>query len=430
MHENKHIQWLLEQLPVLVQENILSPETADAVAARYRPLLSNRSQQNRISLALAVIGTVLIGGGIILLFAHNWSVFGRPLRTVLSFLPLIAAQGLTLHMWRHKRSSTPWRESTTLVQALMLASSMALIGQTYNLPSDAPSFTMTWLMLTLPMAFIIRSVSLHILLHAGLLTWFFQAPDSITRNLIFLVLAAVMTPFVIPLKSIPLPAAGHRMIRWSSAIVLLCIIPNLLISDVGSTILICFSLMLSSYCLIEAGPAFRERGLRDKPFATLGSAGIFIVMLLCTIPDIWTEFVLSREITNNIVVLFSLLAVNIGLLAINRKQRSAPVWIAGLTGPLTFIAALPAGNGFFQFVFYWGFCAWLTALGIACLTAGFKEKRLSRVNLGMAILLIHIVIQFMRADIGYLVRSLVFIGMGILFLVVNRRLSTRWRSSR
>ncbi len=429
MHENKHIQWLLEQLPILVRENILTAESAEAVAGRYRPRLSTGSQQNRISLALAVVGAVLIGGGIILLFAHNWENFNRPLRAILSFLPLISAQILTIYAYRNARNSAPWREATAIVHTLMIGSSLALIGQTYHLPSSMPSFMMSWILLTIPMSWVIHSISLNFLLHLGVTIWFFQETGSITRNLTLVALALILTPSVIPFKLLRLPGAGHRVTRWSAALALLCIVPNLLIADVGSTILICFSLLLSVYALLETGPLFRERGFCDKPFATLGHLGIFIVLLLCTVPEIWTEFVLSNENNNNLVIIFTLLALGIMLLIVHRKDINPAGWLVGLTGPVTFFAALMSGNPTFKPVFYWAFCAWLTGLGIAWMASGFRERRLSQVNAGMVILLIHVFIQFMRADIGYLARSIVFIVLGILFLVVNRYLSKQWRST-
>lgn len=429
MHENKHILWLLEQLPLLEQDGLLTREAAEAVTARYRARLSNRSQQNRLSLALAVVGAVLIGGGVILLFAHNWASFSRPFRAVLSFLPLIIAQALTLHAWLNKQSSASWREATAITHTLMLGSSLALIGQTYNLPSSMPSFMLTWILLTLPMAWIVNSISLHILIHIGVITWFFQATDSVSRNITLVLLALLLTPSVIPLKKFRLPGAGHRVTRWSASLALLCIIPNMLIRDAGSTILICFSLLLSIYSLLETGPAFRDRAYRDKPFSTLGFSGIFIVLLLCTIPSIWSAFELSSENLNNRILVYFMLAANILLLIFHHRDLNAVGRLTGLTGPVTFVASLMSGNAHFKPVFYWVFCAWLAALGIACLAAGFREKRLSRVNAGMVILLIHIFVQFMRADIGYLARSLVFIVLGILFLSVNRHLARQWRQS-
>jgi uncharacterized membrane protein len=429
MHEHKHIQWLLDQLPALVRERVIPSETAASIDGHYRSVLSARPQQNRISLALAVISAVLIGGGIILLFAHNWSRFSRPIRAVLSFLPLLAAQALTVYAFLNKSGNRSWHEAAAIVHTLMIGACLALIGQTYHVPSSGSSLMLTWILLTLPLSWLMHSISVHVLLHFGTVTWFFQAPDSTGRNLTCIALALILTPSVIRIRRLPLPCAGNRLTRWSAALALLIIVPNMLIRDIGSTILVCFSLLLSVYTLLE-NPRIPEREtFFDRPFAILGNTGIFIVLLLCTIPGIWTEFVLQRESLNNLLIIFSLMAIAAGLLIIRHHQLNPARWIVGLTGPLTFFAALLAVKGSFKMVFYWFFCAWLAALGIALLTAGFNEQRLSLVNLGLSVLLIHIFVQFMRADIGYLARSLVFIVLGMLFLGFNRHLSRRWRLS-
>ncbi len=44
---------------------------------------------------LATIGAALVAAGIVLLIAHNWDDFSRPVRSVIAFLPLIGAQALS-----------------------------------------------------------------------------------------------------------------------------------------------------------------------------------------------------------------------------------------------------------------------------------------------------------------------------------------------
>ena len=46
--------------------------------------------------AFGILGAVLIGGGIILLLAHNWEQLGRPARVAVAFAPLVLSQALAL----------------------------------------------------------------------------------------------------------------------------------------------------------------------------------------------------------------------------------------------------------------------------------------------------------------------------------------------
>ena len=85
--------WLLSELPTLVEEGVLSQSAADRLRTRYADA-AGADERNWALNVFAVLGAVLVGGGLILVLAHNWDAFSRPLRVVLSLGPLMAAQAL------------------------------------------------------------------------------------------------------------------------------------------------------------------------------------------------------------------------------------------------------------------------------------------------------------------------------------------------
>ncbi|MGB4100065.1 MAG: DUF2157 domain-containing protein [bacterium] len=427
MQENKHIAWLLSQLSTLVQNQVISPETAESIDEHYRTILSSRPQSNRFSLVFAIIGTILIGGGIILFLTRlNLS---QPYRAALAFVPLLAAQALTLHVVKNKQDSRPWHEAAAIVHTLMIGVCLDMVEQAYHLPISESSLLLTWLILTLPLSWLMQSVSIQVMLHIGAVSWFFQAQDSVSRNLIFLLLALFLTPAVIRIPRLSVPCSGHIVTRWSAALSLVAIIPNMLLRDIGLTRLICFSLLFSIYPSLETTRFSRQKSLVEKPFFIIGNSGICIILFLCTYPGILTEFVLPRESFNDLIIIFALLALGIIMPVVRRQNLNLVGWMSSLSGPLTFTAALIASKTSSKSIFFWFFSAWLAAWSLAIMAAGFKERRLAVVNIGVSILLIHIFIQFMRTDIGALSRSLVFIVLGVLFLSLNRAFLRRRRLS-
>ena len=88
-------RWLRGELPALVAAGILTEETARALERHYPDADPQRSRNFGLVL-LAVIGSALVAAGIILLIAHNWDEFSRPLRSAIAFVPLISAQVLSL----------------------------------------------------------------------------------------------------------------------------------------------------------------------------------------------------------------------------------------------------------------------------------------------------------------------------------------------
>ena len=83
---NMAIRWLYKELPDLVAKGILTREGADRLQGYYGEVKSI----SRATITLIILGTVgalLIGMGIILLFAHNWEQLSRFMRAILSLAP-------------------------------------------------------------------------------------------------------------------------------------------------------------------------------------------------------------------------------------------------------------------------------------------------------------------------------------------------------
>src|SRR3990167_5872501 len=92
----KAVQWFYKELPDLVSKGVLPQSSADRLREYYGDI-KGRDKKRLVIIVCSVLGAVLIGLGIILLFAHNWEELSRPVRAVLSLLPLMVGQ--TLAMW-------------------------------------------------------------------------------------------------------------------------------------------------------------------------------------------------------------------------------------------------------------------------------------------------------------------------------------------
>ena len=106
---SKQARWLHAELPRLLEAGVLDAATADRLRAHYGP--PDEAPRARLALTLfGVLGSLLVGSGIILLFAHNWDELSRPARTVVSLAPLAIGQALALWgVWSGRRS-VAWRE--------------------------------------------------------------------------------------------------------------------------------------------------------------------------------------------------------------------------------------------------------------------------------------------------------------------------------
>ena len=76
---NREVRWLYTEIPTWVRSGILSEEGAERLRTLYGEPEGGRIR-NVALIICAIPGSVLVGSGIILLFAHNWSECLRTLQ--------------------------------------------------------------------------------------------------------------------------------------------------------------------------------------------------------------------------------------------------------------------------------------------------------------------------------------------------------------
>src|ERR1700716_3852725 len=100
------IRWLLAELPELTARGVLSSETAEALQQHYAT--SVPPEPRRIGFVLsAILGSLLIGAGVILLVAHNWDFLSRPVRCGIALAPLVLSQVLGIFVLLRRKESAP-----------------------------------------------------------------------------------------------------------------------------------------------------------------------------------------------------------------------------------------------------------------------------------------------------------------------------------
>ena len=93
----------------LIKNEVISQEVASKIESYYKSKQEN--SPNRLFTVFGVLGSLLVGLGIILILAHNWDDFSRTIKTVFAFVPLVIGQFLVGYSILKKKSST-WREAS------------------------------------------------------------------------------------------------------------------------------------------------------------------------------------------------------------------------------------------------------------------------------------------------------------------------------
>ena len=154
-NDPSHAAWLHGELPGWVRDGVLTGDAAQFLRARYpavadaEAMLQRQARSTHWAMVLfGILGAVLIGGGIILLLAHNWDQLSRPARVTVAFATLVLSQALAFWMLWTGQGGTVWRETVGTFLALMVGACLALISQTYNLGGDFAAFMLVWTLLS------------------------------------------------------------------------------------------------------------------------------------------------------------------------------------------------------------------------------------------------------------------------------------------
>ena len=182
-------QWLREEAVAWVKEAIVTEDQAHAILARYGLAGSETPHTLKtlnIVRALAALGVVLVGAGVLLVVGSNWEAIPKGAR--LFFLCAATLSAYLGGYWlAYQRESYPGiGKALTLLGSLLWCSSVFLVGQMYQLQSTTSEFSeqgeytagVAYCFIgTLPMAYILASAPHMVLSLVALSVLFFLVSE-------------------------------------------------------------------------------------------------------------------------------------------------------------------------------------------------------------------------------------------------------------
>ena len=128
--------WLREELDAWVREGLVSPDQADAIRRRHRERETPR-RQNRVVQTLAVIGAGVAGLGVVLFFAANWDGIARPVRVAMLLALVVSSYAAGFEL-RERRGHASVGAALLLLGAITFGASLFLVGQMYHVQAHDP----------------------------------------------------------------------------------------------------------------------------------------------------------------------------------------------------------------------------------------------------------------------------------------------------
>lgn len=210
---NYCVEWLLKELPVLIEKNVISDETAENITRYYeeqkklaedeRKLQQARLKQEeklrlakRLPVILTVLASLLIAGGIISLIAYNWAAISRLAKSIAAVSMLLLVQGVAVFLkFGKKELPLRTREGVSLFWAILFGGIVAFVSQIYKFPSDTASFLFVWALSSVLITYVFKSSSVFILAQVQIFAYMIVTWNSSLLYIYVLVLA--LFPFVL-----------------------------------------------------------------------------------------------------------------------------------------------------------------------------------------------------------------------------------------
>jgi uncharacterized membrane protein len=428
------IRWLHAELPALVSSGVISAENARAIERHYET--SATPSRNVGFVLLATVGSALVAAGIVLLIAHNWDEFSRPVRSVFAFIPLIASQLLAAFVLLRRDASRPWRESAAIFNVAGIGTAISLVSQTFQIHGSLANFMLVWLLLSLPLIYLLRTTLGAIAYLLGTVIWLFVREKSrgFDPMLFWLLLALVVPYFVRAYRHARTAGetSGLAIVLASVAGIGLGFTADFTGSNLGVLAFAGFFAVIY-ICGIEFFPS--PSANRLHLLALFGGIAIGVMTIVLTFEDVWRRrsapvwpthasqllgvaIELSLPISAIALAVWSFLRgrVRFSVLAAAFPLVAVIGWvIAGL-------CEYPYGSGTSTRCDVAAailFNLYALTLGIELIARGLAAKSTARANFGLLIIAGLAVARFFDSDLSFVIRAISFIVIGLGFLFTN-----------
>ncbi|MCY7409644.1 MAG: DUF2157 domain-containing protein, partial [Chitinophagales bacterium] len=346
-------------------------------------------------------------------------------KTTLSFFPLVAGQLLCVYALMKRNESIAWREATTTFLFFAVAGSISLISQIYNIEGELSSFLFTWMLLCLPLIYVMRSNMASLLYIIGITYYasevgYFHYPHH-ESYWYWLLLIGVLPHYYFMYKE----NVSRNFLSFHNWLLPLSILFALgTISDnEEDLLLLAYVNLLAVFYILGNTIFYKSQKLITNGFIIIGSVGTVCLLLVLSFSEFWDE--LDRD--KNML-----------------WHYYTPEWMAAAILFILAIAILISVRGkklFFDFdlmeiVFIIFFLLFnigmsnnllpviiinllLFALGVSKILRGAKLNHLGILNYGLLIIAALITCRFFDIDLSYLARGILFVLVGGGFFAGN-----------
>ncbi len=409
-------------LQELIDKQILDNATADSIEAYYDQ--KYKGKPNTLLLIFAIVGALLIGIGVILIIAHNWDQLPKSIKTVFAFLPLIISQGLVFFTLFKKSDNVIWRETTATALFFSIGTCIALVSQIYHILGDLDTFLLTWMLLAIPIIYLLRSRAVLLFCIIGIFNYGQQVGFLFPREIpiYYWVLMASLVPALWHVYNDEDDHNIFTFLLWGFLLSISIMLATIALEDESPAVVLCYISYFGNLYLLGLHFRVKESSLIKNPFICIGFIGVIIFYIFSSFKPFW-EDMLNDSIFDTGLTHGMYLWIALTILFVLTFLYT---WKKGLIQPMNIIAYSPV---LFLLIFAIHFSSsglsviatnlLVLSIAIYLLNQGIENEDLRILNIGMLVLSVLIIARFFDISIPFIIRGLIFIGLGIAFFVAN-----------
>ncbi len=405
----KKEKWLLKEVESWQKSEIVSEEIANTLKTMYQP----KKSISFLMVLFSVIGSLLIGMGVVLVSANNWW-YSLPIaiRTVVGFLPLLLSQAVVLFVYRYKMHSVAFRESAALLNMAGVFASIALVSQIFHLPGDFTNYLLICGLLFLPTMLMMDAISPLLIyywaaINGGL---YFSEELGIIISVLMFAIGAVFALRKCHIKN------GKSL--YLSIITVLSAFGLLLVSGLKCD---CdLAMILYGYALLLFATSDIFKGAEDV-FLVVGRVCFLILTAVLTYQGLWNY---CPEFDSMVFLVLTILVALVSVVFFLKNIFAKKYCLFSIAAFILLIlrgvwSAFGLTYVPFDSIFMIVTNVLLFILSIWCIFDGTRKIDLYQANTGMVALCTLIILRFFDSELPLSARGVVFLILGAGFLLFN-----------
>ncbi len=417
---------LAKSLPLWQERGWVSAEGMSALRTEYS---LDEKQTPLGPIIRALFGAALLLGGLILLLAHNWEGLGRFTKVCISVSPLLFTISLGAGILYRKMLNVALGESIALANSLSVALAISLIAQTYQISGDFPKFILTWALLTLPAAILLKGGAAWILYQILAVIWAWNISPQTLALPGYLCLA--LASLVVMNRHL----WGQSRPRTCNGL----IVPFFLAATIalGAT----FRAVSGGGWSLIAYPAWFGIALLASdhsrfgivtPLRTFPALGLSCLLLILSFDNTWEHLSLiggynqPEWATGAAIAWLAVLLAGLVILSVqNWRKRDLCSWLWVGAAGVGALGALLRHLGLSPMELMILVNLYAAVVAIETMRRGIQTSDTLRTNFGWLLFSALVIARFFDTDLSYLLRGIVFIALGLGFLGINAWLKRR-----